>query len=170
MNVCEGDSGGGLYFQSDDKRYYVRGVVSLTGKTIAGTCELRNYALFTKVSKYLPWIETITRRVLQFVYSKSCTRNNKVHINLNTYLFVWNPYYDYLLLIQTTVGFYVYSIPYMNATDGAASRVPFTGEIFTRIENGGKFKSLLDKIIIRYQICLLKTYPITRTPIFHYIL
>ncbi|KRT86937.1 Trypsin, partial [Oryctes borbonicus] len=29
-NVCRGDSGGGLYFESGNKRYYVRGIVSIT--------------------------------------------------------------------------------------------------------------------------------------------
>lgn len=62
MSVCDGDSGGGLYFKSGDGRFYVRGIVSLTSKTPAAQCALNKYALYTKVSMYLEWIQKITRR------------------------------------------------------------------------------------------------------------
>lgn len=64
FNVCSGDSGGGFFFKSPDDRFYVRGIVSLTVKNDAGGCRSNKFALYTKVSKYLLWMQNITRRQL----------------------------------------------------------------------------------------------------------
>ena len=60
MGVCNGDSGSGMYFRSNDKKYYIRGIVSITGPT-SGGCNSNLYSLYTKVSKYLDFIQHITR-------------------------------------------------------------------------------------------------------------
>ncbi|KAK9758575.1 Trypsin [Popillia japonica] len=60
-SVCSGDSGGGLFFRSQPTTFYVRAVVSLAPRSQVG-CDSNHYALYTKVSKYLNWLQTITRR------------------------------------------------------------------------------------------------------------
>lgn len=58
--TCKGASGGGLYFLSDNKQYYIRGIVSITAR-FEGMCSPNTYSLYTKVSNYLSWINrTIT--------------------------------------------------------------------------------------------------------------
>ncbi|GJQ69600.1 hypothetical protein Trydic_g6694 [Trypoxylus dichotomus] len=64
MSVCKGDSGGGLFFQrKSDSIFFVRGIVSISPTSTAG-CNSNHYSLYTKVSKYLQWIEDKTRRKL----------------------------------------------------------------------------------------------------------
>lgn len=56
--ACNGDSGGGLYFE-DDGIYHLRGVVSIA-KSRSGVesfCHSKAYVVFTDVAKYLDWIQ-----------------------------------------------------------------------------------------------------------------
>lgn len=61
MGVCNGDSGSGLYFKSNDRKYYIRGIVSLTIQSEAGGCNSNLYSLYTKVSTYLTYVFDKTR-------------------------------------------------------------------------------------------------------------
>ncbi|XP_053671756.1 polyserase-2-like [Anopheles nili] len=60
--ACNGDSGGGLFFQYDNI-WYVRGVVSFT-KELGNlrVCDPKEYTVFTDVAKYLSWIEQYLRK------------------------------------------------------------------------------------------------------------
>ncbi|GBP00584.1 hypothetical protein EVAR_76879_1 [Eumeta japonica] len=57
--LCLGDSGGGLYIL-EDKRWRLRGVVSLSLRAENGenTCNLNEYIVFTDTAQYLPWIRS----------------------------------------------------------------------------------------------------------------
>lgn len=59
--VCNGDSGGGLYFERNGV-WHVGGIVSFTAPRSAGNskCDLKSYAGFTKVYYFLPWIRKVT--------------------------------------------------------------------------------------------------------------
>ncbi|KAL3276513.1 hypothetical protein HHI36_011891 [Cryptolaemus montrouzieri] len=62
IGVCEGDSGGGLVFENlNDKRFYLRGVVSISVQK-EGKCNENEYAIYTKVSSYIPFIAEIERK------------------------------------------------------------------------------------------------------------
>ncbi|XP_055614359.1 venom protease-like, partial [Uranotaenia lowii] len=55
-SVCNGDSGGGLVFE-DNNRYYLRGIVSISAtKRNQLMCDPNRYSVFTDVSKFLRWI------------------------------------------------------------------------------------------------------------------
>uniref|UniRef100_A0A1B6KD40 Peptidase S1 domain-containing protein n=1 Tax=Graphocephala atropunctata TaxID=36148 RepID=A0A1B6KD40_9HEMI len=54
--VCNGDSGGGLLTRYNG-RWQLQGIVSVSSsKEISSFCHPRNYALFTKVQVFIPWI------------------------------------------------------------------------------------------------------------------
>ncbi|XP_070504687.1 chymotrypsin-like protease CTRL-1 [Chironomus tepperi] len=53
--VCLGDSGSGLYVKSGET-YYLRGLVSASLITLKRTCDVNNYAIYTKISEYYNWI------------------------------------------------------------------------------------------------------------------
>lgn len=56
-SVCNGDSGGGMFFEKD-QTYYLRGIVSLAvAKELENVCNPKQYVLFTDVAKYLDWIK-----------------------------------------------------------------------------------------------------------------
>ncbi|GJQ69598.1 hypothetical protein Trydic_g6692 [Trypoxylus dichotomus] len=57
--ICTGNSGGGLVFRSQPGTYFVRGLLSLAPRSAEG-CNSNRYGLFTKVSKYITWLEQIT--------------------------------------------------------------------------------------------------------------
>ncbi|GJQ69599.1 hypothetical protein Trydic_g6693 [Trypoxylus dichotomus] len=61
--ICTGNSGGGLVFQSLPRKYFVQGLLSLTPRSLEG-CNATRYGLFTKVSRYISWLEAITKRRL----------------------------------------------------------------------------------------------------------
>uniref|UniRef100_A0A182QIW1 Peptidase S1 domain-containing protein n=1 Tax=Anopheles farauti TaxID=69004 RepID=A0A182QIW1_9DIPT len=67
VSACNGDSGGGMYFEVGGK-WYVRGIVSFTplrGNT--RLCDPSKYTAFTDAAKYFGWIEQyIDQRVLSF--------------------------------------------------------------------------------------------------------
>jgi secreted trypsin-like serine protease len=56
-SVCPGDSGGGIAFERD-KKYYLRGVVSVGLEPEDGAkCFTDQYTAFTRVSEFLTWME-----------------------------------------------------------------------------------------------------------------
>ncbi|XP_049298148.1 uncharacterized protein LOC125771509 isoform X2 [Anopheles funestus] len=67
VSACNGDSGGGLFFNVEGK-WFVRGIVSFIPFGI-GTklCDPTKYTAFTDVAKYMGWIELfVNPRVLLF--------------------------------------------------------------------------------------------------------
>uniref|UniRef100_A0A182PBP8 Peptidase S1 domain-containing protein n=1 Tax=Anopheles epiroticus TaxID=199890 RepID=A0A182PBP8_9DIPT len=67
ISACNGDSGGGLFFNVEGK-WFVRGVVSfIPFRKRTGLCDASKYTAFVDVAKYLGWIDQyIDRRVLVF--------------------------------------------------------------------------------------------------------
>ncbi|EDS36291.1 proacrosin [Culex quinquefasciatus] len=58
--VCNGDSGGGLHFERNGT-WYVGGIVSFTApRGSSNRCNLKSYAGFTDVQRFLPWIFNVT--------------------------------------------------------------------------------------------------------------
>uniref|UniRef100_A0AAG5CNX1 Peptidase S1 domain-containing protein n=1 Tax=Anopheles atroparvus TaxID=41427 RepID=A0AAG5CNX1_ANOAO len=65
-SACNGDSGGGLFFQYGE-RWVIRGVVSFTqSRSIDGisnkVCDPEEFTVFTDVAKYLDWIGQYLRK------------------------------------------------------------------------------------------------------------
>lgn len=61
-SVCNGDSGGGLYFQKRNSNptkptWQLRGIVSNTVPKEGFVCDPLYYVIFTDVAKYLEWIK-----------------------------------------------------------------------------------------------------------------
>uniref|UniRef100_A0A182MLH4 Peptidase S1 domain-containing protein n=1 Tax=Anopheles culicifacies TaxID=139723 RepID=A0A182MLH4_9DIPT len=57
VGACNGDSGGGMFFNYDGT-WYIRGLVSFTKpREDAHICDTKEYTVFTDVAKYLKWIE-----------------------------------------------------------------------------------------------------------------
>ncbi|XP_052891107.1 serine protease 27-like [Anopheles moucheti] len=57
ISACNGDSGGGLFFNYNDV-WFIRGMVSFTKPRQHGNnCDPKEYTAFTDVAKYLKWIE-----------------------------------------------------------------------------------------------------------------
>ncbi|XP_055631315.1 coagulation factor X-like [Toxorhynchites rutilus septentrionalis] len=61
-SVCNGDSGGGLFFKRKDV-WYLGGIVSFAESRASNVklCYTYGYGAFTKVYKYISWIQQITR-------------------------------------------------------------------------------------------------------------
>uniref|UniRef100_A0A1Y1LR62 Peptidase S1 domain-containing protein n=2 Tax=Photinus pyralis TaxID=7054 RepID=A0A1Y1LR62_PHOPY len=60
--VCLGDNGGGLTFQRNQNRFYIRGIVSTSPsskETGTVTCDQNQYATYTMISKYIDLIRRI---------------------------------------------------------------------------------------------------------------
>lgn len=56
-SVCNGDSGGGLYIKEPHGRWRIRGIVSVSMFSVnEQSCDSYNYAVFTDVAKFLPWL------------------------------------------------------------------------------------------------------------------
>ncbi|XP_063708974.1 transmembrane protease serine 9-like [Culicoides brevitarsis] len=54
---CNGDSGGG-FMSNEGGKWYLRGIVSTSlYDEETKSCDVRNYAVFTDVEKFLPWIQ-----------------------------------------------------------------------------------------------------------------
>ncbi|EAT47846.1 AAEL001077-PA [Aedes aegypti] len=59
-SACNGDSGGGIVFERGDA-WYLGGIVSFTkAKEGEDRCLSTTYTVFTKVTSYLSWIESVT--------------------------------------------------------------------------------------------------------------
>lgn len=55
--MCNGDSGGGMFLKDPDGRWRIRGIVSVSMFSVNDqSCDAYNYAVFTDVAKYLPWL------------------------------------------------------------------------------------------------------------------
>ncbi|XP_055621700.1 spaetzle-processing enzyme-like [Toxorhynchites rutilus septentrionalis] len=55
-NVCDGDSGGGMYFKVDNA-WYIRGIVSAGARSEKGRhCDPQQFVTFTDIPYYLKWI------------------------------------------------------------------------------------------------------------------
>lgn len=65
-SVCDGDSGGGLVFKSDNK-WYLRGIVSvgigIKKEGAVKTCDSQAYSLYTRVSSHMEWVQDVILRV-----------------------------------------------------------------------------------------------------------
>lgn len=61
-SVCNGDSGGGLFFKVGNA-WYLGGIVSYAQQREDGEnlCHTRSYGAFTNVAKFLSWIAEVTR-------------------------------------------------------------------------------------------------------------
>lgn len=65
--VCNGDSGGGMYIESNGV-FFIRGIISAS-LLKAGKCDVSNYASYTDVVQYKSWIEapaaqaTVTNKI-----------------------------------------------------------------------------------------------------------
>ncbi|CAB3222122.1 unnamed protein product [Arctia plantaginis] len=55
---CSGDSGGGFYLL-DGGKWRLRGIVSFSLRAQDGSCDLKDYVVFTDTAKYLPWIRQV---------------------------------------------------------------------------------------------------------------
>uniref|UniRef100_A0A182JX56 Peptidase S1 domain-containing protein n=1 Tax=Anopheles christyi TaxID=43041 RepID=A0A182JX56_9DIPT len=64
--VCGGDSGGGMYFEIEN-RWYIRGIVSFSGQN----CQSADYAGFSDVATYLDWINRFTSGTQSSPYSSA---------------------------------------------------------------------------------------------------
>ena len=62
--VCGGDSGGGMYFEIEN-RWYIRGIVSFSGQN----CQSADFAGFSDVATYLDWINRYTSGTQSNPYS-----------------------------------------------------------------------------------------------------
>lgn len=60
VGPCSGDSGSGLFMQSDSKHFYLRGIVS-AGFLDNGTCEASADVIYTNVFKHQNWIESTAK-------------------------------------------------------------------------------------------------------------
>lgn len=56
-SVCNGDSGGGMFFESPSNQWQIRGLVSFSAvREDRDTCNPKSYVIFTDLAKYLDWI------------------------------------------------------------------------------------------------------------------
>uniref|UniRef100_A0A182MJ99 Peptidase S1 domain-containing protein n=1 Tax=Anopheles culicifacies TaxID=139723 RepID=A0A182MJ99_9DIPT len=67
VSACNGDSGGGMFFEVGGK-WFVRGLVSFTPlRANASICDPLKYTAYTDVAKYLGWIvQYVDNRVLSY--------------------------------------------------------------------------------------------------------
>ncbi|XP_024871719.1 coagulation factor IX-like isoform X1 [Temnothorax curvispinosus] len=67
-SICDGDSGGGLVFKTNDL-WYLRGIVSVSLGTIkeGGSfyCNYNLYSLYTEISRHISWIQDVIIKIEQ---------------------------------------------------------------------------------------------------------
>uniref|UniRef100_A0A182JTR3 Peptidase S1 domain-containing protein n=1 Tax=Anopheles christyi TaxID=43041 RepID=A0A182JTR3_9DIPT len=85
--VCNGDSGGGMFFQFQNQ-WYLKGVVSFSNAIDSkGMCNLKQYIGFTDASQYIDWLyeNTPNRKIddpilghpnIRLINQDNCGRNN----------------------------------------------------------------------------------------------
>ncbi|XP_052895388.1 serine protease easter-like [Anopheles moucheti] len=71
--VCGGDSGGGMYFEIEN-RWYIRGIVSFSGQN----CQSADFAGFSDVATYLDWINRYTSGTQSSPYSSTVIDNQRL--------------------------------------------------------------------------------------------
>lgn len=80
-SVCNGDSGGSILFEKDGV-YRIRGIVSLTiARDASGSCNSKEYVIFTDVAKYLLWIEEVTPGLTSELTLKIGNHQTYSHVN-----------------------------------------------------------------------------------------
>ena len=67
VGVCKGDSGSGLVVNYTGT-YYLRGIVSSGLKGGKYVCDVDTYSIFTDVTKYIDWINSISTSQLNWLY------------------------------------------------------------------------------------------------------
>lgn len=68
---CNGDSGGG-FFTKVGEAWYLRGIVSSSVVDNDGRCDVNQFAVFTNVVKYTPWVKQVVSKKIsstKFVYT-----------------------------------------------------------------------------------------------------
>nr|XP_029716135.1 polyserase-2-like [Aedes albopictus] len=80
--VCNGDSGGGLFFEVDGV-WYVGGIVSFTRARDENQkrCHTKGYGVFTKIHDYLSWIREHTH--LKHLIGEGEPLNKKICVAIN---------------------------------------------------------------------------------------
>ena len=66
--MVRGDSGGGLVLPDGNKRWHLRGVVSVGDESVKQV----NHAFFTNVTGFLPWMADVVREPFVSVVWKRC--------------------------------------------------------------------------------------------------
>ncbi|XP_024942537.1 modular serine protease isoform X2 [Cephus cinctus] len=78
-SVCDGDSGGGLVFKTQNL-WYLRGIVSVgMGTTTSGgirSCDSHAFSLYTKVSTHTRWIQSVIYNMANNNPIQSCNTNS----------------------------------------------------------------------------------------------
>lgn len=57
--VCQGDSGSGLVV-TDERAYYLRGIVSASLNNLTYSCDVDTYSIFTNVLHFTHWINSVS--------------------------------------------------------------------------------------------------------------
>ncbi|XP_062554781.1 probable chitinase 2 [Armigeres subalbatus] len=89
--ACNGDSGGGLFIQKHGA-WYLGGIVSHTRKRADNSlfCQTKGYAIYTKITKYLPWIHSTMRKtVREDGLTSASTNSDRV---VSCYISTWAVY------------------------------------------------------------------------------
>ncbi|XP_050071933.1 transmembrane protease serine 9-like [Anopheles maculipalpis] len=82
VSVCNGDSGGGIFFEFSDN-WYVRGVVSFMPlRENVGLCDGTKYTVFTDVAKYRDWIAQFINPTLASVRTDPLLVDNSPKLRL----------------------------------------------------------------------------------------
>ncbi|XP_024873756.1 modular serine protease-like [Temnothorax curvispinosus] len=80
-SVCDGDSGGGLVFKTNDL-WYLRGIVSVSLGTIkeGGSfhCNYNLYSLYTELSRHISWIQDVIIKIEQNQTHILCTEQSSI--------------------------------------------------------------------------------------------
>ncbi|XP_049540596.1 chymotrypsin-C-like [Anopheles darlingi] len=73
-NPCNGDSGGGLFMQTDSGRWILNGIVTVTAanKQNENACSTSDYTVFVDVAKYVTWIDQ-QLQIRRAPTTKGCT-------------------------------------------------------------------------------------------------
>uniref|UniRef100_A0A182N966 Peptidase S1 domain-containing protein n=1 Tax=Anopheles dirus TaxID=7168 RepID=A0A182N966_9DIPT len=93
IGPCNGDSGGGLFFDVDDV-WYIRGMVSFTKpRNDSNKSDLKQYTVFTDIAKYLDWIQSYMRGKGELSAASADERDLKIGL-LPVATCGYNPYAD----------------------------------------------------------------------------
>ncbi|XP_071556851.1 modular serine protease [Temnothorax nylanderi] len=80
-SVCDGDSGGGLVFKTNDL-WYLRGIVSVSLGTIkeGGSfhCNHNLYSLYTEISRHISWVQDVIIKIEQNQTHTLCSEQSPI--------------------------------------------------------------------------------------------